>query len=287
MDNRIVNPVTADWLAERLGLSVQGDGATVANQVLPVSEIAAGALCFSKTSIEISVNAVVIAPPDCDAVVGAVILSDNPRLDFCRALIVLESDPGFQRSTAEPDIHPSARIGRFADIGKGVTIGPRTEIASFCYIGDNVTIGAECKIRTGAIIGEEGYGFERDESGMPIRMPHLGSVKIGDRVLVGAATTVCRGTLSDTIVEDDVKIDDHVHIAHNCLLKRGAMVVACAEVSGGVTLGERSWVGPNAAVIQQLDIGDDALIGLGTVVIRSVDDGDVVVGNPAKSIRKT
>lgn len=286
MGNQLVKSVSGIELAENLGLQFEGDPNANFNHVVQLSRISDQTLTFSKSKCVVDSDSVVIAPNDSIATKGMILYSHNPRLDFCRALLLLESQPGFTDLPSEPTIHPTAKIGKYVDFGKGVKIGAHSEIASFSYIGDDVWIGENCKIRTGAIIGEEGYGFERDEASVPIRMPHLGGVRIGNNVLVGAATTVCRGTLNHTIIQDFAKIDDHVHIAHNCKIESKAMVVACAEVSGGVNVKEGAWVGPNSSVIQQLTIGANALVGLGATVIRSVDDNDIVAGNPAKSIKK-
>ncbi len=88
-------------------------------------------------------------------------------------------------------------------------------------------------MKSGSVIGEMGFGFERDEAGIPLRMAHLESVEIGNRVEIGSLNTVCRGTLNSTVIEDDVKTDDHVHIAHNCRVRRGAMLTAAVVLSGG------------------------------------------------------
>lgn len=214
------------------------------------------------------------------------LISTEPRLDFARALAYLERVAGFEWSDAEPVVHPTARIGRNVVLGRGVVVGAGTIIYHNVVIGDEVQIGAGCVIKSCAVIGEEGFGFERDAAGAAVRLPHLGNVLIGDNVEVGSLTTVCRGTLGDTVLRDGAKIDDHVHIAHNVFVDHHAFVIACAEVSGGVKVGARSWIAPNASVMNQISIGEDAVIGLGAVVRKSVPDGTVVVGNPAKPLTK-
>jgi UDP-3-O-[3-hydroxymyristoyl] glucosamine N-acyltransferase len=153
-------------------------------------------------------------------------------------------------------------------------------------ISDGVTIGSDCIIKSNTVIGEAGFGFERDEMGVPIRILHLGTVKIGDRVEIGSLNTICRATLGTTVIEDDVKTDDHVHIAHNCRVRRGAMITACVELSGGVDVGSFAWVGPNSSIIQKLVIGDHAFIGIGSNVTKSVPNGVSVAGNPARMLTR-
>lgn len=164
-------------------------------------------------------------------------------------------------------------------------IGADSLIHNNVVIGDGVRVGARCVIKSGAVIGEEGFGFERDELGRPIRLIHLGSVLIGDDVEIGSLTTVCRGTLDDTVIEDFSKIDDHVHIAHNVRVGRSALITACAEVSGGAVIGDEAWLGPNVSVIQKVRIGGKSLVGIGSNVIRDVPLGATVAGNPAKVLK--
>jgi UDP-3-O-[3-hydroxymyristoyl] glucosamine N-acyltransferase len=149
-------------------------------------------------------------------------------------------------------------------------------------IGDEVVIGARCKIKSGAIIGEEGFGFERNVDGSAVRLPHVGNVVIHDDVEVGSFTTVCRGTIVNTEIRRGAKIDDHVHVAHNVIIDEDAFVIACAELSGGTRIGKRAWIAPGASLLPSVCIGDDAVVGLGAVVLRSVDSHETVVGNPAR-----
>lgn len=173
-------------------------------------------------------------------------------------------------------------LGAYTMVGDGVTLGPRTVVRNHVTIGPGVRIGSDCLIKSGSVIGEDGFGMDIDEGGNNIRVPHLGSVIIGDHVEVGALTTVCAGTIADTTIEDYVKIDDHVFIAHNVRIGSNSLVIACSEVSGSVTIGERVWLGPNCSIMNGITIGDRATIGLGAVVTKSVDADQVVMGNPAR-----
>lgn len=287
MDHAINLGLTAGGLATALGLELMGDDLPILG-VTPFSSAEDYALCFNKRSIESSlgVKAVVVASNAANRGCGSVLVSANPRLDFARALAWIDSKGGFVRDKSAPVVDPTAVIGMGTVLGRGVRIGAGTIVGSNVVIGDGVIIGANCVIKSCAVIGEDGFGFERDELGLPVRLVHLGTVRIGNHVEVGSLTTVCRGTLADTVIEDYVKIDDHVHIAHNVQVRKAAMVIACAEVSGGVVIGEGAWVGPNASVIQQVKIGSGALVGIGSNVVRSVDDGVTVAGNPAKPMVK-
>lgn len=219
------------------------------------------------------------------------VISDNPRLDFARVL------QEFFAPKAVSGIAETARIGRNVSLGKDVTIGEYsvigndvvigdgTEIRHHVVIGDNTVIGRNCLIKSNTVIGEEGFGFERDEMGVPIRIPHLGKVIIGNNVELGALNTVMRGTIDDTIVADNVKTDDHVHIGHNVRVGQGCLITACAEISGSAHIGEMTWLGPNCSVMNGITIGSNCFIGLGTVVTKSLPDSVVVAGCPARILR--
>ena len=283
MDHQINLELTTSVLARALGLQTLGPDLPI-RTVAPLSSLVDGALCFSKQDIPSGLQAavsIIVTKPD-NLGPAAAILSTNPRLDFARALAWIDEQNGIVRPTASPVIHPTARIGRGVVLGNGVTIGANTTIHHNVVIGEGVVLGENCVVKSCAVIGEDGFGFERDENGMPIRLVHLGTVIIGNNVEIGSLTTVCRGTLGDTLIEDHAKIDDHVHIAHNVTVRSGAMIIACAEVSGGVEVGEYAWIGPNASVIQQVKIGAGSVVGIGANVIRSVDGGATVAGNPAK-----
>jgi len=285
MANEITIALSGSQLAVALGLPLKGLDLPL-EAVHPLPEIKAGSLSFSRNEMETPVDrpATIIGMRAENPGAGALLVSDNPRLDFARALQWIKAAGGFDGMRQPPELHPTVVVGKGVFIDDAVVIGKGTVIGHNVVISSGVRIGANCVIKSGAVIGEDGFGFERDGAGVPIRLVHLGGVSIGDNVEVGSLTTVCRGTLSDTVIEDDAKIDDHVHIAHNVRVGRGALITACAEISGGVSIADGVWIGPNASVMQKIEIGRGALVGIGSNVIRSVPDGLVVAGNPARVI---
>ena len=158
-------------------------------------------------------------------------------------------------------------------------------IRNHVVIYDSTVIGNNCLIRSSTIIGEEGFGFERDKEQVPIRFPHIGRVVIGNNVEIGALSTVARGTLDDTWIGDNVKIDDHVHIAHNVHIGKNTIITACSEVSGSTSIGANSWLAPNCSIMNGISLGENVFVGLGAVVTKPVESGRVVVGNPARVLR--
>jgi len=191
-----------------------------------------------------------------------------------------------------PGIHQTAIVSRKAKLGENIyigayavvgeaSIGDNTVISSNVRIYDNVSIGSDCYFKEGAVIGGEGFGFERDENGNRFRFPQIGGVRIGNHVEIGANTCIDRGALSDTIIGDYVKISNLCQIAHNVQIGNNTVVTGCVEVSGSVTIGENSWIGPNVCVRDQRHIGNNSLVGMGSVVVRNIPDNEVWAGCPA------
>ncbi|HBP23319.1 MAG TPA: UDP-3-O-(3-hydroxymyristoyl)glucosamine N-acyltransferase [Planctomycetes bacterium] len=275
-------PIRANLLLEELGMDPCLEGDPLLTSVAAIERGEGGSLCFATREATTHDAAVVVTTPALAPSFQLAVPSENPRLAYIQLLAELERRVGFRRSQEEPRVHPTARIGENVVLKKGVTIGAHTVIEPNVVIEENVTIGESCLIRANTSIGSDGFGYSRDPSGRPVKFIHLGSVVIGDHVEIGACTCVARGTLGNTVIEDHVKIDNLVHIAHNCTIKRGAFVIACAEVSGGVTVGENAWIAPNATLRDAISIGGGSTIGLGAVVTKSVEANSVVLGNPAR-----
>jgi UDP-3-O-[3-hydroxymyristoyl] glucosamine N-acyltransferase len=273
-------------MAELLGLEHRGSPVEVL-RICSLENAENSALLFVKHAGQEPGcrNAVVIAPAETALHAScAQLVSTRPRVDFIRALYLIEQSVGFAESTAETVIHPTAQVSPHATLANDVHIGANSVIEPHVYLHAGTRIGSNCLIRCGADIGGDGFGYERLEDGTPLKFVHLGAVRIGDHVEIGANTCVARGTLADTVIEDHAKIDNLVHIAHNCLIGRGAFVIAGAEVSGGVQIGPGAWIGPNAAVIQQVKIGAGATVGIGAVVTKDVPAQQTVAGSPAQEI---
>lgn len=224
--------------------------------------------------------------------IGSVILVENPRLAFSQLLAeYFQPRPsGTIASSArigcDVQVGANVTIGECCVIDDGVEIGENTELRHHVVIGRNVRIGSSSLIKSHSVIGEEGFGIEKDEHGLNIRVPHIGGVIVGDNVEIGALNTVCSGTVDPTIVGDYVKTDDHVHIAHNCRVGENAILTACVEISGSVTIGKNVWLAPNCSIINGIHIENDAFVGLGSVVTKNCKSGGVYAGSPARLLRR-
>lgn len=197
----------------------------------------------------------------------------------------------------QPSIHPTAIIDAEAKIGEGCYIGPysvigKAQIGDGCVIDahvrvyDNVVMGRCCNIKAGAVLGGEGFGFERDEQGNRFRFPQIGSLVLGDYVEVGANSCIDRGALSDTIVGDYTKINNLCHIAHNNRIGKNVSITACVNLSGGNVIEDNVWIAPNASLRGYVHVGEKAFIGTGAVVVKDIPANETWVGNPAHKLEK-
>ncbi|HNX90580.1 MAG TPA: UDP-3-O-(3-hydroxymyristoyl)glucosamine N-acyltransferase [Candidatus Omnitrophota bacterium] len=269
-------------------------------KVASIGDLEEGALCFVRKFDERYVDALkkcgkcfVVCTDEYKGKINcSYVVSDDPGLDFSRAVKKF-----FYEQDKKGVINKKADIDKKASIGKGVGIGAYSVIGPEVKIGDDtvihenvvikgrVVIGKGCTIKSGAVIGEEGFGFEYDEFGSPEHFTHIGGIQIGDNVWIGAGSTIEIAHIDSTVIKDNVKIDDLVQVGHNCLLGKNSIVAAGTIICGAVTVGENCWVAPNCSIKEKLKIGDGSLVGLGSVVINDVQEKTVVAGNPAKILR--
>lgn len=157
----------------------------------------------------------------------------------------------------------------------GVSAGSRSLTFPWVSLGIDVTIGF------GTVIGGDGFGYVADSDGRAIRFPHYGGVQIGNRCEIGSNCSIDRAVFGNTVISDDVKIDNLVHIAHNVLVGPNSRIAAGAVVGGSTRIGRDVWIGAGAIIGDNISIDDGAHVALGSVVLRSVSAGKRVFGNPA------
>jgi UDP-3-O-[3-hydroxymyristoyl] glucosamine N-acyltransferase len=180
----------------------------------------------------------------------------------------------------------SCRIGNFVVIGRNCTIGDYTVIHDKVTLAQNCTIGSNCLIQSGVTIGEDGFAYERHvSSGDLERFPHFGGVVIGNNVEISANCSIARGSLTDTIIGEGTKIDALVHIAHNVRIGKNCQLTAGTVIGGSTQLGDSCWTGLNCTIKNKVNVGNNVIIGAGACAIKDIQDGDVVAGVPAKSIK--
>lgn len=152
-------------------------------------------------------------------------------------------------------------------IDESVTIGDESIIENNITIQGTVSIGNNCIIHFGAVIGTAGYGLFLLKDGAPQKVEHFGGVTIGNNVEIGANTCIDRGSIDDTFIESNTKIDNFCHIAHNVRIEESCMLVAESLICGSARINKKSHVAPGAIVKNQKTVGSELLIGMGAVVL--------------------
>lgn len=196
-------------------------------------------------------------------------------------------------------IHPTASIDPSVKYNPDtVHIGANVVIAKACVLGDRVTIGAntvinafteigdDCTLGSNNTIGGVGFGYELNEENEYELMPHIGNVVLKNKVEIGNNVCIDRAVLGSTLLEDNVKVDNLVHIAHGVKIGKNSLVIANAMIAGSVEIGQNVWVSPSASIRQKLQVEEGALVGMGAVVVKNVAADSVVAGNPAKPFEK-
>jgi UDP-3-O-[3-hydroxymyristoyl] glucosamine N-acyltransferase len=184
-------------------------------------------------------------------------------------------------------VDPSSSIGPLAVIDEGARIGPGVQIGAGCYVGRQVhigegsclhagvriyhgcRIGARCLLHSGCVIGADGFGFAPFR-GRWVKIPQTGVVQIGDDVEIGAGSTIDRGAMGDTVIEEGVKIDNLVQIGHNCRIGAHAAIAGCVGIAGSATIGRRCQLGGASMIQGHITIADDCVIAGATAITRDI-----------------
>lgn len=243
--------------------------------------------------------AVILRPEDADACPVPALLSDNPYLTYAKAAALLapaESDaPGVHPSAVVAEgasLGPEVRVGPNVFIGPGAQIGARSLIGPGCVVGARAVIGADSRLvanvsvlqdcsvgeralfHPGVVVGADGFGIAND-AGRWIKVPQLGRVVIGNDVELGANTTVDRGAIEDTVIEDGVKIDNQVQVAHNVRIGAHTAIAGCTGIAGSVTIGRHCAIGGGVGITGHLEITDGVQITAMALVTKSIDQPGV------------
>jgi UDP-3-O-[3-hydroxymyristoyl] glucosamine N-acyltransferase len=218
------------------------------------------------------------------------IIVDRPKLAIANignAFFVKKYDSGIHDSAI---IDPEAVIGNHVYIGANATIGKciigdYTIIQNGVTIADCVKIGNHVLIKAGAVLGNEGFGFERLEDGSLIKFPQVGGLIIEDNVEIGSNTCIDKGSLSDTIIGKATKINNLCHIAHNVVIGQNVIITAQVNISGSTVIEDNVWIAPNSTLRGHQHIGKGSVIGAGAVVTKDIPAFETWIGNPAKKLK--
>ncbi len=292
-------PETLITGAAPIGSAGPGDISFVANKSYQkhISNTGASALVLDKTV-------------ECTHI--PVLRHDNPYLIFAHIVDLLYPIERFVPSgvssgaivDSEAKLSPSAGIGPLCHIGKGSVVGSDCQLVSSVFVGEDVTLGDNCLIypgvrilngtqigknaiiHAGVVIGSDGFGFARSDTGMK-KIQQVGWVEIGDDVEIGANTTVDRGALGATRIGSGTKIDNLVQIAHNVEIGRHCIMAAQVGISGSTKIGDGVVFGGQVGVVGHIEVGDDVQVGAQSGVATSVEAGKKIFGSPARDIMLT
>jgi len=308
--------LTLGDIAEHIGATIHGDPSSEIHDIAVLAKAKSGQISFFSNRRYLSqlkatsATAVILNEQDREHCPVDTLVVPDPYLAYAKLanLLYKKSDltPG-THSTAV--IHGSAHIDAttqiesHVSIGKNVTIGKDSMIYPGVVIGDNarignntiiypntviypgVIIGHHVVIHSGCIIGADGFGIANDD-GKWLKIPQIGSVIIGDDVEIGANTTVDRGALEDTIIENGVKIDNQVQIGHNVIIGKNTAIAGCVAIAGSTRIGERCMIGGACGISGHLEIADEVILMAMSGVNNSIkESGTYASGIPVMDVR--
>lgn len=293
-------------IADQLSLTLIGDGDCVVGEVAPLGSAKPGQisfLCDEQYRTQLSstqASAVLLSKKyktDCPT---NALVADNPQLALVALLQLL-----YPESKPKTGIHPSAVVGASsrvdatasvaanAVIGERAEIGPGVIIGAGCVVDEGAKIGADSIlhanvtilaasqlgerviVHSGAVIGSDGFGNALNEKRQWVKVPQLGSVRIGNDVEIGANTTIDRGALADTVIEDGVRLDNQIQIAHNVKIGAHTAIAGCVGIAGSTTIGKHCMVGGGTCINGHLTICDGAFFTGMSMVTKSVESPGV------------
>jgi UDP-3-O-[3-hydroxymyristoyl] glucosamine N-acyltransferase len=293
-------PARLAELAVRFGCELRGDPDTLIDRVAPLQDAGPGAISFlanpqyRRHLPATRASAVVIDAAMAAECPVAALVTRNPYATYARIAQLLYPLPpvvaGRHPSAvveSDAEIDPSARIdahayvGRGARIGRRVIVGPGSVVLEGAEIGDDSSlvarvtlgprarVGQRCILQPGCVVGADGFGQAPDRDGY-VKVPQVGTVVIGDDVEIGCNTTVDRGAIEDTVIENGVKIDNLVQVGHNVRIGEHTVIAACSGISGSATIGRRCLIGGMVGIVGHLEICDDVALTGRTMVSSSI-----------------
>jgi UDP-3-O-[3-hydroxymyristoyl] glucosamine N-acyltransferase len=295
-------------LAQRVGARLEGDGAVVVRRVTTLERGGDDAIAFLANPkyraqlASTSAAAVIVAPADAPLTPRPRLVGERPYATYAKVAALLHPagrprggihpsaviDPS-ATVAADAAVGPHVTIGPSASIGAGAALGPGCVVGAGASIGDgatlypNVVVYAECVIgprttvHAGAVIGADGFGMA-EEGGAWLRIPQVGRVVIGADCEIGANTTIDRGAIDDTVIGDDVKLDNQIQVAHNCTIGRHTAIAGCVGIAGSTHIGANCKIGGAAMISGHLSIPDGTVVSAGTFIASTLPEAGVWTG---------
>lgn len=303
-------------LATRFGCELVGDPEAFVTHVATLANAGPEALTFFANPAyrsrlqNTAAGAVVLGPADAEGCPVAALIAEEPYATYARIAGLLHpSEPLPPGVHASAVVDPSASVAASAHVAAHAVIGPDSVVAEHAAVGPNTVVGSRCRIgahtrlhanvtlvqdvtigergivHPGAVIGADGFGNARGDTGW-IKVPQIGGVRIGNDVEVGANTTIDRGAIEDTVIEDGVRLDNLVQIAHNVRLGEHTAMASLSGISGSTVVGKRCMFGGQSGVVGHISICDDVVVGGATMISKDIREPGFYTGSfPAEKDR--
>ena len=280
-------------LSKLLETTLIGDGNAIVDNLKTIQDANDSSLSFvanqkySKYLSSSKALAFIVHPNTIDGIdEGNYLVTDDPYLAFAKASSLFSSNLMKQNIGS---VHPTATVFPETNLGQNVVIGPNVYIGPNCSIGDfssiransslvsDVQVGSNTHVHNGAVLGSDGFGYAPSKDGY-IKIEQLGSLIIGSDVEIGAGCTIDRGALGDTHINDGVKLDNQVHIAHNVELGSHSAIAACCAIAGSTVIGKNFKMGGLSGVLGHLNIADNVTVGAHTLITKSIKESGEYIG---------
>jgi UDP-3-O-[3-hydroxymyristoyl] glucosamine N-acyltransferase len=295
-------------IAALLGGEVVGDPEIRVSRVATLENAAADSIAFlaneryTRHAQSTRAAAVIVAPAARDTTPGARIVCANPYAYFARVSALLNpprrAEPGVHATAAvhaSASVHPGAEVGAYAVVSRGARVSEGAAIGAGVYLGEDVEIGRDSRVHaavtiyercvigervvvhSGVVIGADGFGIAFDEDHW-VKVPQVGRVVIGDDVEIGANTTIDRGAIDDTLIEEGVKLDNQIQIAHNVRIGAHTAIAACTGIAGSVQIGRHCRIGGGVGIAGHVRIADGVEVSGHTAITKSIETPGVYSG---------
>lgn len=299
---------TLSELAKTIGAEIQGDPDCKIYSLASLDKAKSGQISFlvgsryqllassryEKLLATTKASAVVVSPQAVQSCPVSALVMDNPYQGYIKLALLFE-----KKSPLKPGTHPSVVIGENCQIAATAMIGPNCVLGNHVSIGDNtriepntvigddvtignnshlfpnitiynqVTIGDRVKIQSGAVIGSTGFGMVREAEGWKT-IPHIGGVRIGDDVEIGANTTIDRGSIEDTVIENGAKLDNQIQVGHNVVIGENTVIAGCTGIAGSAKIGKNVMVGGASGIADNIEIADNCIFTAMAQIAQSV-----------------
>jgi UDP-3-O-[3-hydroxymyristoyl] glucosamine N-acyltransferase len=275
-------PFTLGQITSRLGGRVAGDPQIQIRQVGSLEGAAPGQIAFFTSKkfqaklVSTQATAVILAPENEKLTALPRIVADNPYAYFARVSQLFNAV-----QLQAPGVHASAVVSKTARLGERVSIGPGCVVGDHVVIGDDsclyprvviypgCVIGKRVVMHAGVVVGADGFGIAPDGDRW-VKIPQIGGVRIGDEVEIGANTTIDRGALDDTVIEEGVKLDNQIQIGHNVRIGAHTAIAGCVGIAGSAVIGAHCTIGGAAMIHGHIRIVDRVHVSAGTLISRSI-----------------